>query len=90
MIILFIICINSFILTEELQYGVKIRNIKAGSAVLLHSACVHEGYPITKKDTVRIVITDRLNPLKKIPYLKNENAQIKIPYTGVDYNKITD
>jgi len=34
MIILFIICINTFILTEELQYGVKIRNIKAGSAVL--------------------------------------------------------
>ena len=34
MIILLIICLNTFILTEELQYGVKIRNIKAGSAVL--------------------------------------------------------
>lgn len=64
--------------------------VKAGSAVLLHSACIHEGYPIKKNGTVRIVITERLNPLKKIPYLKNENAPIKIPYTGVDYNKITD
>lgn len=64
--------------------------VKAGSAVLLHSACIHEGYPITKKGGLRIVITDRLNPLKKIPFLKDENKPMKIPYTGVDYNQIND
>ena len=34
MIIIFIICINWLVLTEEIQYGVKIRNIGAGVAVL--------------------------------------------------------
>jgi hypothetical protein len=42
------------------------------------------------KDGLRIVITERLNPLKKIPYLKDENAPLKIPYTGVDYNAIKE
>ena len=63
---------------------------KSGSAVLLHSACIHEGYPMKNKDGLRIVITERLNPLKKIPYLKDENAPLKIPYTGVDYNAIKE
>ena len=64
--------------------------IKSGSAVLLHSACIHEGYPMSNKDGLRIVMTERFNPLKKIPYLKDENAPLKIPYTGVDYNSIKD
>ncbi len=64
--------------------------VKSGSAVLLHSACIHEGYPIKKKDALRITMTERLNPLKKIPYLKNKSAPLKIPYTGVDYNQIKD
>ena len=64
--------------------------VKGGSAVLLHSACIHQGYPIKKENGLRIVITDRLNPLKKIPFLKDENKPMKIPYTGVDYNQIND
>jgi len=64
--------------------------VKAGSAVFMHSAVIHSGYPTTKKDFVRFVITERFNPLKKIPYLQDENAPKKIPYTGVDYNKILD
>ena len=43
-----------------------------------------------KKGKVRIVITERYNPLKKIPFLKNENAPMNIPFVGVDYNKISD
>lgn len=64
--------------------------IKAGAAVLMHSSCLHSSYPLKKKNFVRIVITERYNPLLKIPYLKKEKAPITIPYMGVDYNKIKD
>lgn len=64
--------------------------VKAGSTVLMHSALIHNGYPTTKKDFVRITLTERFNPLQKIPFLKNENATMKIPFVGVDYNKIVD
>ena len=64
--------------------------IKAGAAVLMHSSCLHSSYPLRKKNFVRIVITERYNPLQKIPYLKNEKAPITIPYEGIDYNKIKD
>ena len=40
-----------------------------------------------KKNHVRITITERFNPLQKIPYLKKEKAPLKIPYKA-DYNKI--
>jgi ectoine hydroxylase-related dioxygenase (phytanoyl-CoA dioxygenase family) len=63
-------------------------SVKAGSVVLCHSALVHCGYPLKNKDSVRIVITERFNPLDKIPFLKKEDASMKIPYVGVDYNKI--
>jgi len=64
--------------------------VKAGSVVLAHSALVHSGYPLKDKDHVRFVITERFNPLDKIPFLKKEDASLKIPYVGVDYNKITE
>ena len=64
--------------------------VKAGSAVLMHSAVLHTGYPTKKKGFVRIVITERFNPLKNIPFLKNPDAPLKIPFTGIDYNKIVD
>jgi len=65
-------------------------NIKAGSAVFFISSLVHCGYSNKKKGTVRITITERFNPLKKIPYLKNRNAPLKMPFMGIDYNKVTD
>jgi len=64
--------------------------VKAGSAVLMHSAVVHCGYPNKTKGHVRITITERFNPLQKIPFLRNENAPLRMPYEGVDYNKIVD
>ena len=64
--------------------------INAGSLVLLHSALIHNGYPTSKEGFVRITITERFNPLQKIPFLKDGNAPLKIPYVGVDYNKITE
>ena len=64
--------------------------VKAGSAVLMISSCLHCGYPNKTKDSVRITVCERFNPLQKIPYLKDPKATMKIPYMGVDYNKITD
>ena len=64
--------------------------IKAGSALLMQSTVIHCGYPTKKKGNVRMVLTERYNPLQKIPFLKNENAPMNIPITGVDHNKISD
>ena len=64
--------------------------VKSGSVVLMKSSMVHCGYPTKKKGHLRITITERFNPLCKIPFLKNESAPIKIPYVGVDYNAIPD
>ena len=33
---------------------------------------------------------ERFNPLQKIPFLRDPKAPLKIPFTGIDYNKITD
>ena len=63
--------------------------IKAGSAVLILSSLIHCGYPNKKKGSVRIVITERYNPLKAMPYLQNQNAPMKIPYEE-NYNIIRD
>jgi len=63
-------------------------DVKAGSAVLFISSLVHGGYHNKSKNTVRLTITERFNPLKKIPFLRNEKATIKIPFTGVNYNNI--
>jgi hypothetical protein len=65
-------------------------NVKAGSAVLFLSSLVHCGYSNKKKGTVRITITERFNPLQKIPFLKNRNAPLKMPFVGIDYNKVRD
>ena len=64
--------------------------VKAGSAVLMISSCLHCGYPNKTKNSVRITVCERFNPLQKIPYLRDPEATLKIPFTGVDYNKITD
>jgi hypothetical protein len=37
---------------------------------------------------VRIVLAERYTPLKRMPFLRDENAPRTIPYTGVDYNAI--
>ena len=62
-------------------------NVKAGSAVLMINKMIHTGYPMKVKDKLRITITERYNPLQNIPFLKNDKAPPKIPYT-IDYNKI--
>ena len=64
-------------------------NVKAGSAVFMINSMVHGGYPMTKKNRVRITITERYNPLQKIPFLKKEKAPLNIPYKA-DYNKILE
>jgi hypothetical protein len=67
--------------------------VKAGSAVFMINSMVHCGYPMTKKDrvkiTITITITERYNPLQKIPFLKDEKAPLNIPYRA-DYNNILD
>ena len=44
---------------------------------------------MTKNNRVRITITERYNPLQKIPFLKDEKAPLNIPYKA-DYNNIVD
>ena len=64
--------------------------VMAGSAVLMHSAVVHCGYPNKTKGHVRISVTERFNPLQKIPFLRDEKATLRMPYVGIDYNKVID
>ena len=75
--------ISSKIKRKELE-------VNAGSAVLMISSCLHCGYPNKTKDSVRITVCERFNPLQKIPFLRDPKAPLKIPFTGIDYNKITD
>ena len=63
--------------------------VEAGSAVLAINSLVHSGYQMKKKGHARITITERYNPLKKIPYLKDEKAPLKIPYV-FDYDQLVD
>ena len=63
--------------------------VEAGSAVLAINSLVHCGYPMKEKGSVRITVTERYNPLQKIPFLRDEKAPLKIPYT-FDYNKLVD
>tara|TARA_B100001758_G_C17798817_1_gene298484 strand:- start:91 stop:489 length:399 start_codon:yes stop_codon:yes gene_type:complete len=63
--------------------------VKSGSAVLMINSLIHCGYPNKTKKHVRITVTERFNPLHKIPYLKKTNVPIKIPYTA-NYNSIKD
>ena len=59
--------------------------IKTGSAILMLSKVLHCGYPTKKKDTVRIVVTERYNPLQKIPFLKDEHAPLRYKYQNTLY-----
>jgi hypothetical protein len=79
-------------INEDIYKKFKRKNleVKAGTAVLAHSSLIHCGYPLTDKETVRITITERFNPLKKIPFLKDSTKPMKIPYVGTDYNIIKD
>ena len=69
------------------NYKKKNLEVKAGTAIIFIYSLVHSGYPSTKKGSLRITITERFNPLQKIPFLKNDRAH-KMPYIGIDYNKI--
>ena len=75
------------------QFKEKKLEVNAGDALLIHSRLVHASAKTFKKNFVRFVITDRICPLKQIPYLEKEKVPIKIPYPGhgeggdtVDYN----
>ena len=77
------------------KFKKKILQVKAGSALLIHSAVVHGSVKTKRKRFARFVMTDRFCPLIKLPYLKNEKAPLLIPYMFegediVDYNTITD
>ena len=71
------------------RFNKKNLNVKAGSGVFIVNSLIHCGYQMKKKNHLRVTLTERFNPLQKIPFLKNENAKLKIPYT-IDYNKITE
>ena len=62
------------------KFEMKILNVKAGNEVLIHSATIHGTWATKKKGHVKYVLCDRLNPLQKIPYLKNPDFKtMKIP-----------
>ena len=71
------------------RFNKKNLNVKAGSGVFIVNSLIHCGYQMKKKNHLRVTLTERFNPLQKIPFLKNEYAKLKIPYT-IDYNKITE
>ena len=67
--------------------------VKAGSALLIHSALIHGSVKTKKKNFSRLIVIDRLCPLKSLPYLTREKVSKYIPYNGhgiggdkVDYN----
>jgi hypothetical protein len=62
--------------------------VKSGNAIIFLSSLVHSGYENSDPNSVRITITERFNPLKKLPFLKDTKASMKMPYVGVDYNKL--
>lgn len=70
------------------KYKEKKLKVKAGNAIIFLSSLVHSGYENQDGKSVRITITERFNPLKKLPYLKDEKASLKMPYVGLDYNKL--
>ena len=65
-------------------------SIKAGSAVIWHSALIHGSFATKKNNTVRINIVERYNPLKYLPALRNPKLKLKLPYYNFDYNKIEE
>jgi len=79
------------------QFERKRLEVNAGSALIIHSAVIHESVETQKKRFARFILSERFCPLQKIPYLRKENVPIKIPYADknkpggdVDYNSIVD
>mgnify|MGYP006095630321 FL=1 len=70
------------------KFDQKELKVNAGNAIIFLSSLVHKGYENSDKNAVRITITERFNPLKKVPFLKKNNVPMKIPYIGVNLNKI--
>ena len=64
--------------------------VNAGSALLIHSALIHGSVETKKHKFARFILCDRYCPLQKIPYLRKEEASLKIPHFGTDYNLITE
>ncbi len=64
--------------------------VESGSALLIHSALIHGSVKTTKRRFARFILCDRYCPLQKIPYLKKEDAPLKIPHFGTDYNAIKE
>lgn len=61
-------------------------NLKAGDAIIFHSFIFH-GTKANKTNNIRWTYISRYNSIKTAPYLKKENASLRIPY-GSDYNLI--
>lgn len=81
------------------KFKEKTVEVDSGSALLIHSRLIHASGKTAKKNFTKFVITDRICPLKVVPYLRNEDVPIKIPYPGhsekgedndIDYQKIHD
>lgn len=71
--------------------------VKARSALIVHNAVIHASVKAEKKGFARFILSERYCPLQKIPYLRKENAPMKIPYPDrripagdVDYEAIED
>ena len=64
--------------------------VKSGNGIIFLSSLVHSGYENQDPKSVRITVTERFNPLSKLPYLRDEKAPLKMPYVGLDYNQIKD
>ena len=70
--------------------------VKAGTLLLIDCAVIHESVETVKKDFARFILSERFCPLRKIPYLRQENVPVKIPYPdGVkgftkDYNELKE
>ena len=64
--------------------------VRAGSALLIHSALIHGSVETKKRRFARFILCDRYCPLQKIPYLKQEDVPLKVPHFGFNYNDIKE
>jgi ectoine hydroxylase-related dioxygenase (phytanoyl-CoA dioxygenase family) len=60
--------------------------LNAGDAVIFQTFIFHGTTP-NKLKRIRWTYVSRFNSIKKVPYLKNSNSSLRIPYKE-DYNKI--
>jgi len=63
-------------------------NCKAGDGIIFDGMLMHGSNP-NKSKNIRWTLISRYNSLQGIPYLKDKNAQMHIPYTA-DYNYLID